>query len=107
MEKEWGVAVPVELRRLIRFQQEESEFENYSQGFGIWAGEFYEGLKAGWSADPRFLGNLYPFAQANGTGATYAIWDDEEGYPLDDMPVVVFGDEGGAWVVADTFGEFL
>ncbi len=107
MEKEWGRMVPVELKRLIRFQEEESAFENYSQGFGIWESDFYDGLKYGWSDNPNFLGKLYPFAQANGSGSTYAIWDDGEGYPMGDMPVVVFGDEGGEWVVANHFGEFL
>lgn len=107
MEKEWGRAIPTELRQLIEFQEEQSDFENYSQGFGIWAEDFYSGLEAGWSDDPEFLGRLYPFAQANGSGSTYAIWDNGEGYPMSDMPVVVFGDEGGEWVVADHFGEFL
>ncbi|MDO4434007.1 MAG: SMI1/KNR4 family protein [Alysiella sp.] len=107
LEKEWGRPIPVELRRLVEFQADESDFEQFSQGFGIWEADFYGGLKEGWSDNPEFLGKLYPFAQANGSGSTYAIWDDGEGYPMGDMPVVVFGDEGGQWVVANHFGAFL
>lgn len=105
-EKLWGKEIPLELEQLILFQEEQSAFENYAQGFGVETSG-REGLQHGWSDNPNFLGKLYPFAQANGTGAFYAIWDDGEGYPMGDMPVVVFGDEGGAWVVADTFGELL
>ncbi|MDO5106179.1 hypothetical protein [Capnocytophaga sp.] len=105
-EKLWGRPVPVELRQLIEFQEEESDFECYSQGFGVeTCGR--SGLENGWSDNPDFLAKLYPFAQANGSGSIYAIWDDGSGYPLGDMPVVVFGDEGGEWVVARYFSEFL
>lgn len=102
----WGKPIPEELRKLIEFQEKESDFENYSQGFGV---DFDDrsGLKYGWSDTPDFLERLYPFAQANGTGSFYAIWDDGSGNSLADMPVVVFGDEGGQWVVAQNFSELL
>ncbi|MFC9256400.1 hypothetical protein [Amycolatopsis thailandensis] len=57
--------------------------------------------------DPAFLSRVIPFAQANGSGSTYAIWraDDETDLAL--LPIVVFGDEGGEHVVARDFRDFL
>ncbi|MGK4595357.1 hypothetical protein [Amycolatopsis sp. w19] len=57
--------------------------------------------------DSAFLSRLIPFAQANGSGSTYAIWraDDETDLAL--APIVVFGDEGGEHVVARDFTDFL
>lgn len=105
-EQLWGKPVFEELKELIRFQEEESGFEYYSQGFGVGFDD-KNGLKYGWCDNPEFLAKLYPFAQANGTGSTYAFWDDGSGREMSDMPVVVFGDEGGECVVANHFGELL
>ncbi|WP_037304706.1 hypothetical protein [Amycolatopsis orientalis] len=58
-------------------------------------------------SDPEFLSRVIPFAQANGSGSTYAIWRSSDEPDLALLPVVVFGDEGGEQVVARDFREFL
>lgn len=102
----WNRTISFGLAQLIEFQENQSAFECYSQGFGI-ATDYRDGLES-WSNDPQFLDKLFPFAQANGSGSFYAFWDSGEGYlSMHLMPIVVFGDEGGQWVVAESFDELL
>lgn len=102
----WGsTAIPTELEKLIHFQTNISSFENYSEGFGVSANEM-TGLKR-WSKDPSFLDRLFPFAQANCSGSFYAIWNDGTTKPINEMPVVVFGDEGGVHIVAENILQLL
>ncbi|MDO4451021.1 MAG: hypothetical protein Q4B79_08720 [Moraxella sp.] len=102
----WGRTISFGLAQLIEFQESQSAFECYSQGFGI-ATDYRDGLES-WSDDPQFLDKLFPFAQANGSGSFYAFWDSGEDYlSMHLMPIVVFGDEGGQWVVAESFDELL
>jgi hypothetical protein len=84
---------------------EELGFENYSQGFGL-----YQDDKSGissWSEDPDFLDKLMPFAQANGSGSMYVLWKNEQNKSLNELPVVVFGDEGGYHIVAKNIFELM
>lgn len=84
---------------------EELGYENYSQGFGL-----YEDDKSGissWSEDPDFLDKLMPFAQANGSGSMYVLWNNDQNKSLNELPVVVFGDEGGYHIVAKNIFEFM
>lgn len=84
---------------------DELGFENYSQGFGL-----YEDDKSGiasWSEDQEFLDKLMPFAQANGSGSMYVLWNNESGKSLNELPVVVFGDEGGYHIIAKNIFEFM
>lgn len=97
--------IPVELEKLIYFQNNISSLENYSQGFGVFIDD-KSGLLS-WSEDEDFLNRLLPFAQANGTGSFYAIWNDGTNKPLGQMPIVVFGDEGGVHVVAENILKLL
>ena len=97
--------IPVELEKLIYFQNTISSYENYSQGFGVLIDD-KSGLKS-WSEDENFLNSLLPFAQANGSGSFYAIWNNGVEQPLNKMPVVVFGDEGGVHIVAENILQFL
>ena len=99
------IEVPTELEKLIYFQNNISSFENYSAGFGVFI-DNKSGLKS-WSKDENFLDRLLPFAQANGTGSFYAIWNDGSEKPLNQMPVIVFGDEGGVHVVAENILQLL
>ncbi|KMQ66404.1 hypothetical protein ACM46_02390 [Chryseobacterium angstadtii] len=102
----WGsTAVPDELEKLIEFQNHISSAEFYSQGFAVTIDD-RSGLKS-WSKDPSFLEKLFPFAQANGTGSFYVIWNDGTQKPMNKMPVVVFGDEGGTHIVAENILELL
>ncbi|WP_126653850.1 hypothetical protein [Chryseobacterium aureum] len=97
--------IPVELEKLVDFQNAVSSFENYSQGFGVLI-DNKSGLKS-WSDDDRFLNSMLPFAQANGSGSFYAIWNNGTDQPLNKMPVVVFGDEGGVHIVAENMVQLL
>ncbi|WP_431608587.1 hypothetical protein [Chryseobacterium sp. 'Rf worker isolate 10'] len=97
--------IPVELEKLIYFQNTISSFENYSQGFGVLI-DRKSGLKS-WSDDEKFLNSMLPFAQANGSGSFYAIWNNGTDQPLHKMPVVVFGDEGGVHIVAENMVQLL
>ena len=98
-------AIPVVLEKLIHFQNNTSAFECYSQGFGVYIDDWY-GIKT-WSEEEAFLNRVYPFAQANCSGSFYTIWDDGTGKALDQMPIVVFGDEGGEHIVAENLLQLL
>ena len=54
-----------------------------------------------------FLEKLFPFAQANGSGSFYCIWNDGTSKPMNNMPIVVFGDEGGVHIVAENILQLL
>ncbi|HUP13236.1 MAG TPA: hypothetical protein VM187_13510 [Niastella sp.] len=100
-----GKPVPVALIKLLEFQIE-TGFESYCEGFGLYRDD-KGGLKNGWSANPDFLARLMPFAQANAGGSFYAIWQYDDAVPIDALPVVLFGDEGGEFVVAEDIYAFL
>jgi len=97
--------IPVELEKLIYFQNNISSFESYSQGFGVLIDDKL-GLKS-WTENEAFLNALIPFAQANGSGSFYAIWNDGKNKAINQMPIVVFGDEGGVHVVAENILQLL
>ncbi|KMQ64597.1 hypothetical protein ACM46_10095 [Chryseobacterium angstadtii] len=97
--------IPVELEKLIYFQNNISSYENYSQGFGVTIDDKL-GLKS-WSEDKNFLARLFPIAQANGSGSFYTIWNDGTDKALNQMPIVVFGDEDGVHIVAENILQLL
>ncbi|WP_343632833.1 hypothetical protein [Fluviicola sp.] len=97
--------LPEALEKLIQFQNEHSGFEEYAQGFGVLIDD-KSGIKS-WSEDEAFLERVHPFAQANGSGSIYALWDKDASGNLDGLPVVVFGDEGGVHVVASNILELM
>jgi hypothetical protein len=92
-------AVPPELAKLFAFQQGVRTFEGYSKGF--WLTENDKGGLKSWSEDPAFLSRLLPFAQADGKGSFYALWAQEASENSSTFPVLAFGGEGGAGVVAE------
>src|SRR5690606_18943343 len=97
--------IPTELEKLIYFQSYISDFESYSEGFGLLIDD-KSGLKT-WSEEITFLERLLPFAQANGSGSFYAFWNDGTSNPLNKMPIVVFGDEGGVHIAAENILQLL
>lgn len=102
----WGSAeIPTEIEKLIYFQENISQFEYYSECFGvrIEPRSWYNS----WSEDPCFLNQIYPFAQANGSGSSYAIWHDGTNKPMNEMPIIVFGDEGGVHIIAQNIVQLL
>ncbi|OWQ93871.1 hypothetical protein CDN99_05440 [Roseateles aquatilis] len=99
--------VPAALQTLLRFQNEVG-YGNYSEALTL-SKEGRAGLRHGWSADPEFLARLVPFARATASGSFYALWNPDPSQPPmpDRWPVVVFGDEGGEWIVARDVRELL
>lgn len=100
-----GKPVPAKLARLLEFQ-EEAGFENYSWGFGLYQDD-KSGLHHGWSTEAAFKDKLMPFAQANGSGSFYALWQYDDSKSTDELPVVLFGDEGGEFIVAENIDGLL
>jgi hypothetical protein len=90
---------PPELLKLLAFQKGVQTFEGYSKGF--WLTEDDKGGLKSWSEDPEFLARLLPFAQADGKGSFYALWAQGTSENASTFPVLVFGGEGGANVVAE------
>ncbi|MDF9803990.1 hypothetical protein M2436_002537 [Streptomyces sp. HB372] len=56
---------------------------------------------------PRLSDRIRPFAQATGSGSTYAIWLLDDRADLATLPVLLLGDEGGVHVVARDLPELL
>jgi hypothetical protein len=98
---------PVPTLNALHEFQEAHGYENYSEGFGLTKFDDKSGLKAGWSEKPAFLAALIPFAQANGSGSFYALWNTGASKDMNEWPVVVFGDKGGEHVVASNVLELL
>jgi hypothetical protein len=98
-----GEPVPPELARLLAFDL--STEAPYSDGFEL-LGTNGEEL-ASWSDDPAFVKRLFVFAEASASGSLYAIWRADPRATVADSPVVIFGDEGGAHVVAANVPELL
>jgi hypothetical protein len=88
--------IPPELQKLLKFDGEADGC--YADCFELTVDD-KGGLRT-WSNNPEFLDHLFPFAQATGGGSFYALWSSEPSKSASEMPVVVFGDEGGAHVVA-------
>jgi hypothetical protein len=98
-----GRPVPDVLARLLDFQANTGP-ETYCAGFALTQDD--GGLIKTFSTESAFLDSLYPFAQASGSGACYALWTPDGG-ELSSAIVVAFGEEGGAFAMAETFTDFL
>jgi hypothetical protein len=97
-----GYGLTSEFIDLKYFQDNHAD---YSQGFCLLA-DNKAGLKT-WSDNKDFSDRFMPFAQANGTGSTYGIWDDGTKKTLNDFPVIVFGDEGGVHIIAENILQLM
>jgi hypothetical protein len=97
--------VPTQLLGLSAFQDKVGS-ETYSQALSLYV-DGKSGLEHGWSSEPAFLDALFPFASANASGSFYALWRAPDCLGPDTWPVVVFGDEGGEWVVARDVADLL
>jgi hypothetical protein len=86
-----------EFVQLLSFEQQYGR-EVFAEGFSFMTDCEY--AITSWSENKAFLQHMMPFASANGSGSTYALWDEGKGKTLTGMPVVVFGDEGGVHIVA-------
>ncbi len=97
--------VPAQLIDLSAFQTQVGS-ETYSQALSLCVDD-KSGLEHGWSSAPGFLDALYPFASANASGSFYALWQAPDCSGPETWPIVVFGDEGGEWVVARSLADLL
>lgn len=93
--------IPKELELLIEFENSLG-FENYADGFGIYIDNLNH-----WSVEPEFQERLRVLGQANGSGSHYAFWEDIKGRNLGEMPIVVFGDEGGVHIVSENLLQLM
>lgn len=99
-----GYLVPTILVDLLTFEADNTIDNYYSESFELIIDDKY-GLKA-WSRETGFLNQLFPFAQADSNGSFYAIWLNK-GQDLNTAPIVVFGSEGGYYVVANNLLSLL
>lgn len=101
-----GYKVPKELKSLYEFQKSEGVPSYYSNAFYL-LDEENEILKS-FSTEEKFLQSFLPFAEANSVGSVYAFWiKDKSIIDLETCPIVIFGDEGGVFVVAQNLNELL
>lgn len=109
------LGLPDVLAKLVEFQNDVGA-EMFAEGFALQIDD--KGLFKGFCApsgkpiaskakEKGFLEALSPIAAATGTGSVYAIWNDGRSKKVEDMPVVVFGDEGGVHVVAENLKDLL
>ncbi|MFG3338335.1 hypothetical protein [Glycomyces sp. NPDC048151] len=94
-----------ELNRLKAFQDRIGRFY-YSDGFELIDYGADVGL-ATWSEDPGFTSRFIPFAQATGSGSSYAFWRCDDRADLAALPVAFIGDEGDLFIVAQHLRELF
>lgn len=104
--------VPALLADLLEFQNRmdaeygsDDYFADYCNAIRL-SDQERRGLET-WSEDPEFLGSLFPFAIANGSGSAYALWRRAPEAPVEAWPVVLLGDEGDQLIVARDLAELL
>lgn len=99
-----GYPVPTILVDLLAFEADNPINDYYSESFELIVNDKYE-LRT-LSQEPTFLNQLFPFAQADNNGSFYAFWLDK-GQDLNTAPIVVFGSDGGYYVVAQNLLSLL
>jgi hypothetical protein len=97
-------SIPESLLKLIKFQNQYG-FESFCEGFGIYLED--KNVFRHWTKAESMISQLIPIGQANGCGSIYAFWQHYENTELSEQPIVAFGDEGGHWVVAENFFDFI
>jgi hypothetical protein len=95
--------LPEDLVKLYEFEQEHG-VESYSECFGLTITNDKIGIKT-WSEEEEFYDSFIEFAGANGSGSSYAYWLIDK--DLNNCPIVVFGDEGGVHVVAESTRKLI
>jgi len=100
-----GYKIPKELKSLLEFQVSENIPSYYSNAIYLMTEE--TSLIENYSTDEAFLKAFIPFAEANSSGSIYAFWIQNSEEDLAKAPIVVFGDEGGIFVVAQNIQELL
>lgn len=101
-----GLTIPKKLIALLKFDSEVAQRNYFSDGFEFSIDKEKTGLKT-YSGDEAFLNSIYEFANADGTGSSYGFWLKDGCSDLENVPVVVFGSEGGFHIVAKNFDGLL
>jgi hypothetical protein len=101
-----GSPTPEALQKLLDFQNNVSGPNFYADGFELIVNG-PPGMLETYSSEAEFLNALCIFAQVTGSGSDAAIWRIDDRTDLSLNPIVVFGDEGGYFVVAQHLLEFL
>ncbi len=93
---------------LINFEQQYGA-ESYSNTFALSINKnnVDSNFISTWSKEKEFKNKFMPFANANGMGSIYALWINESNKKLNELPVVVFGDEGGIHIVCENILQLL
>ncbi|GAA4825279.1 hypothetical protein [Algivirga pacifica] len=98
--------IPSDYVKLRNFEYSlASQSDYYSDGFELLFDENDTMLKS-YSTDKSFLDSFIIFAQADGTGSLYAYWLSSKEL-TQNTPIVIFGSEGGVYVVAENFNDLL
>lgn len=100
-----NLEIPETLNKLIDFMQDHSD-NFFSSGFEYRIDENNDAWKT-YSEDPNFYNYLFEFANAEGSGSSYAFWINNNQTELEDVPIVVSGSEGGIHIVAKNIKELL
>ncbi|MHC5311035.1 SMI1/KNR4 family protein [Myroides sp. LJL116] len=101
-----GYSIPKDLKSLLEFQLSETIPSYYSNA--IYLIDEDPELIESFSNETEFVNSFIPFAEADSNGSVYAFWiKDSNEKNLDQMPIVVFGDEGGVFPVASNLKELL
>lgn len=101
-----GYTIPKDLKSLYEFQQSESIPSYYSNAIFL-IEEQPENIES-LSNDSDFINSFIPFADADANGSIYAFWiKDKNEKAVEQMPIVIFGDESGVFPVANNLKELL
>ncbi|MBL4688791.1 MAG: hypothetical protein JKY37_29650 [Nannocystaceae bacterium] len=95
---------PAELTDLLRFHDTVGAAE-YAAGFSLIATD--KSHLRTWSEKPEFLDRVLLFAKADAAGSHYALWVAPGKENMSAVPVVVFGANGKASVVANSLKALL
>ncbi|MCJ8311620.1 MAG: hypothetical protein HRU38_02800 [Saccharospirillaceae bacterium] len=101
-----GLAIPSMLLSLLQFDNEVVKNNYFSDGFEFSVDEEKTGLKT-YSDEKDFLNSIYEFANSDGSGSSYGFWLKDGNVNLDQVPIVVFGSEGGYHIVACNLDDLL
>lgn len=99
-----GGIAPIVLTDLWSFAQSLTPDQPFAEGFELITNEYTWSL---YSQCSEFNQRVVPFAQADSSGSIYALWQSAQPMPLDQMPIVVFGSDGGQHVVAEHLPALL
>lgn len=102
LKKYKNLTIPKSLEKLIEFS---SNYEDFSESFYL-NEENDKSIFETYSQDEVFLKSLINIGSADGTGSEYAFWL-KNGEDITDTPIVVFGSEGGYFVIAQNFNELI